>query len=297
MLANWAKQTVSSGGTGNLTLGAASAGHVTLDTAMGQGPRFLYKIEDGNNRESGVGYLSASTTLVRETVHETLVSGTYTRQGATAINVTTSAVVTIAADAGAMSYFHVPQGSIGERIVVPEGLQLSAAADNILGANTPYATNLYWPGGNISNLVCHVITGSGTGSDRLQLGIYAPSASGAPGALLVRTTDIDPSTTGRKTQPLSIGANYRLPPGYYWFVSMSNVTPRVSGYNAGGAAALLANTSMGGPGGGDWQRRYCYFTCTAVGAGWTALPASITLAAGVQIQTNFAPIVAATVVP
>lgn len=65
------EDTTTTTGTGNVTLsGTAPTGRVTFNAAFGTGPRFGYVIQssDESEWETGVGYLSASTTLVRETV-------------------------------------------------------------------------------------------------------------------------------------------------------------------------------------------------------------------------------------
>lgn len=65
------RESSTSTGTGNFTLGGAPAGgFVTFDAAYGTSQQFEYiiKSEDGSEWEVGEGHLSASTTLVRDTV-------------------------------------------------------------------------------------------------------------------------------------------------------------------------------------------------------------------------------------
>lgn len=67
------KDTTTSTGTGNLTLsGTAPTGFVNFNTAFGTGSgnTFQYVIDSsgGSEWEVGIGYLSASTTLVRSTI-------------------------------------------------------------------------------------------------------------------------------------------------------------------------------------------------------------------------------------
>jgi len=66
------KETTTSTGTGNLTTAGAVTGFITFNTAFGTGStnKFGYVIDSpgGSEWEVGIGYLSASTTLVRETV-------------------------------------------------------------------------------------------------------------------------------------------------------------------------------------------------------------------------------------
>lgn len=67
------KDTTTSTGTGNLTLsGTAPSGYQTFNTAfaLGDSNAFCYAISGGAEWETGVGYLSASTTLVRAEVFD-----------------------------------------------------------------------------------------------------------------------------------------------------------------------------------------------------------------------------------
>ena len=64
------KETSTTTGTGNLTLAGAATGFESFNTAFGTDVRFFYAIvlQSGSEWEVGQGYLSASTTLVRETI-------------------------------------------------------------------------------------------------------------------------------------------------------------------------------------------------------------------------------------
>lgn len=67
------KETSTTTGTGDATLAGAATGYQTFNTAFGNGSsttakRFWYVIEGGAEWEVGRGYLSGSTTLVREFV-------------------------------------------------------------------------------------------------------------------------------------------------------------------------------------------------------------------------------------
>ena len=71
IFADRVKDTTTTTGTGNITLsGTAPTGFVSFNTAFGTtGQRFAYCIDAGTAEwEVGIGYLSASTTLVREEV-------------------------------------------------------------------------------------------------------------------------------------------------------------------------------------------------------------------------------------
>lgn len=62
------KETSVTTGTGNITLAGAVSQFITFNTAFGLNKRFQYAIygTTGTEWESGIGYLSGTTTLVRE---------------------------------------------------------------------------------------------------------------------------------------------------------------------------------------------------------------------------------------
>lgn len=64
------KDSTTTTGTGNITLsGTAPTGYVDFNSAFGTNTRFTYCISStGSEWETGIGYLSGSTTLVREVV-------------------------------------------------------------------------------------------------------------------------------------------------------------------------------------------------------------------------------------
>ena len=63
------KDTTTTTGTGDITLsGTAPTGYQTFNAGLGTGVYFHYCIAGGAEWEVGVGYLSAATTLVRQTV-------------------------------------------------------------------------------------------------------------------------------------------------------------------------------------------------------------------------------------
>ena len=78
IVADRVKETTTTTGTGNITLaGAATGGFRTFNTAIGQGVQFYYALLDANGTgwETGCGYLTGSTTMVRDRVHQSSNSG------------------------------------------------------------------------------------------------------------------------------------------------------------------------------------------------------------------------------
>lgn len=72
LIADRVKETTSTTGTGTLTLAGAATGFRTFNNAFGQNVFFYYVILDGNGTawETGRGYMSSSTALVRDTIHK-----------------------------------------------------------------------------------------------------------------------------------------------------------------------------------------------------------------------------------
>lgn len=95
-LENWIKQTTATTGTGTITLGTAVAGFITFGDQYSDGDEVYYTITDGLNRENGLGtYTASGTTLSRDTIFETLVSGTFDNTSPTAISLSGDAVVMV----------------------------------------------------------------------------------------------------------------------------------------------------------------------------------------------------------
>jgi len=70
-LADRVKETTTTTGTGDITLAGAVAQFVSFNSAFGLSRYFQYAIvgQTGTEWEAGLGYLSGTTTLVRETVY------------------------------------------------------------------------------------------------------------------------------------------------------------------------------------------------------------------------------------
>lgn len=62
------KETSTTTGSGVLTLAGAATGFITFNTAFSTNKPFYYVIDGGSEWEVGLGYLSGSTTLVRQAI-------------------------------------------------------------------------------------------------------------------------------------------------------------------------------------------------------------------------------------
>lgn len=278
MQANWVKQAVSAGGTGALTLGSADAGNITLNSAVGVGPSFHYVIEDGNDKETGFGHLSASTTLVRDYVRETLVSGTYDNTSPTAINVTTSAKVMISATAaGVVEAMPRPCGTSAaeRRVILTPNTSISSYSTDTLVADYVYAVPFYWPGGRpIGNIYADVFTAAAAGK-LLRVGIAVPNDDWSACAVVADVGGVAADSTGLKT--FALGSALNLPAGWYVGLVCSN-----------GAPVMRCSTWSGSQDPWGWHattptykivRRYKAFT-------YGALPSTIDLINTTTVQNS-----------
>jgi len=72
MLKDRVKETTTTTGTGDITLAGAVSGFQSFNTAFGTGDFFHYAVLDSNGTawETGQGYLSGATTLVRTRIFD-----------------------------------------------------------------------------------------------------------------------------------------------------------------------------------------------------------------------------------
>lgn len=296
MFGNWLRQTTTTTGTGSITLDAVT-GFPTFNDIFGTTAYFSYTIlsdSDGTPIETGIGHMSSSTVMVRDKILATFVSSVYDDTAPSAVTLASGTKRVICAPTSGLLTPNPAAiiSAAGQKMVFPTGMTLTTNTKT-LTANTAYLSCLKWEyAAEINSLACQVTTLAGTGSDRIQLGIYGVSETGVPGNLICRTGDIAPNTTGLKTAALSSGTNKVLQPGWYWFCIGSNVGPVVTAYNGGGpGVAVTANNSpMGRLSGTSWNIGYAWWTATLSG-GWTALPSTVTLVSGVSVNADFAPTV------
>lgn len=258
MLANRVKETTTTTGTGNLTTAGAATNYQTFNTAFGLNDRFKYWIVDSTNNvwETGIGYLSGTTTLVRETVLDNS-SGTQT-----ALNLS----------AGTKNIFVAP----GEGGVVPTMPAMSALTNSekiVFSQNwnshaditlttdrVVYVPFLNTFEGQVDALQCHVETAAGT---LLRIGLYEMDADGLPGNIILESSDLDPSTTGVKTSTFTA---QHIKPGWYFIAICANGAPIMRGvsHNAAGIMTPIGIQSA------TW--RFGGHIYEANGASWTTLP-------------------------
>lgn len=258
MLANWVKQAVTAGGAGNLTLGSADSGFIDLNTAIGQGLRFPYTIEDGGNRETGIGYLSTSTTLVREAILETLVSGAYDNTSPAALNVTTAAKVMISAVASQMTRY---PGSIALDYdnlgYVSDAL---GGGNSTLGlvANRLVVSSFFLPCRvEASGMGMSVTTGA-AGNAMLGLYLSTSRSSAMLLAQIAAANQIDTTSTGDKTA--SFSSPIVLNPGFYLTAMHVSAAPTIRTNSATQPGQMSISLGATTNFGGRYSQSYTYGT-------------------------------------
>lgn len=230
MLGNWIRETTTTTGTGNLTVSSVS-GYPTINTLFPVNERFYYSILDdstGAPIECGIGYLSASTTLVRERPVASMVSGTY---DATAVSAVSLASGTKRVIVAALSQSFMPALPYAGAIT---GTGKHVGSGNVFASQSAGTSNCIdtsgrlnlWPflltyGGEFDAFVVQVSTAQ---ADKImRIGLYGTKGSnGQPSDLIVEgSTTVDLGSTGVKTTTFTSRV---LAPGWYYMAEVADAT-------------------------------------------------------------------------
>lgn len=250
MLANWVKETTATTGAGTINLGGAVAGFIAFSAAFPSGATVLYSIEDGGNRETGLGILTSGSpwTLARTTVFETLVSGTYNGAPSSGINLSGSAVVSIndAVQGFGPNSLTYPSPSLANAVLRPPGVltygndgkgggEFTATAGRIVcmpfTAYTPLKMTAI--GASISTL---------SAGGLFRVGLYTRTYDNKVGNLIVDSGNLSTSATGQVFATL--GSTLYLPAGRYFAADcVDNTTATAKGQR--GAAGAQADNWYG----------------------------------------------------
>jgi len=219
MLANWVKESTATTGTGDITLGGAPSGFIPFSQVFRDGQAVYYTIEDGANREIGIGTYNAGV-LSRTTVLETLEGGTYTGPEGSPSPITLSGSATVMVSDSA-SFFQ--QGAYKKS--TPEGYGHGIIGDNLIGFNAydaviPAADTLYLVPYLISSYITvdelwvNVVT-AGNSGEVAKAAIYdADVVARRPVNKICETGDILIDATGITRSALSVPVT--LTPGWYY---------------------------------------------------------------------------------
>jgi len=248
MLANFVKETISAGGVGALTLSGKVTSFIDFNSAVGVNKYFNYTIEDGNDREVGIGHITTSTNFVRDTVLETLVSGVLDRTSPSAINATTAAEVMIVATSQRMSPNHYPGAFVGDGLA-GMGPQQGKSTDTQGNMITGYLFMMpfrWYSSQQIDEVAISVA--AGLAGQTAHMAIYEIDADGFPGNRLIsftETTALPLDTAGVKTQAADTAID--LPAGdYYMGFTCSSTTPTFKRPQYSGPFTFLGVKSSNG---------------------------------------------------
>ena len=223
MIADFLKESVSVGGASNLTLGGAVTNYGTINSKIAVDVRFPYVIRDGSAWETGKAYLSAASTFVRETFHDSSTGS--------ALTVTTSAEVWVGASA-----FEIEercQGTAGAYHMHPyHSEQAAGSASSVDNGEIWYvAIRVEFPD-TYDAIVLDVDTQSGN----VRLGLYDVKNGNPHNLLLVHDTSTAVGVAGLQAFTFDEGSTF-LPAGHYFVGITTDGGPVFEG---------LPNDSLGG---------------------------------------------------
>lgn len=240
---NWARTTTTTTGTGDLTLSSVS-GYPTINDVVGQGQRFAYAILDdstGAPLEAGIGYLSASTTMVREKVTETYSSSTYDNTSPATLSLAsgTKRVIVTGLTRSVMAPLPYIGSGAGYKAVSNAALIGAVGSGSYNDQDTSGRLNIFpWIheyGGEIDAFIINCTT-AGSGGTILRIGLYRVGSDGNPAGLIVESGSISVSSTGAKTSTFTA---FVLPPGHYWLALLSTATTALYTGSTGTAGSVL----------------------------------------------------------
>jgi hypothetical protein len=276
-------------GTGNLTLSSVS-GYPTIANQFANSVRFQYVLlndADGKPVECGIGYVTTGTTLVREVVIATYVSGTYsTYPSAASLTGTTRVIVSPLANGAGPVLTHIHSGA--SRYYFMQNYNHTGSDTRSLTANvTMFIAGPVAIAAKISGMVCSITTAAGTGSNKIRMGIYSVAANGSPGPVIAETADGLPNSTGEKS--LAFSSAISLPPAHYYLAVISDVGPTLRASAGGGTKGNLTSPL----GANGFASQYGFGTDNNGGStfsGWTTMPTYVGLSL-TSMSTDFSPVI------
>lgn len=221
MLANNVQETTTTTGTGNITLAGASENGRTFTSQFQTNQRFTYFIDDGaGNWESGVGYLSSPNVMVREKPQD----------GSAAIPINFTAgtkqvfVAVSRLNAVSSSFGHSAVGA-SIKFSVPSNLTRVNSNSTISANRVHYIPALITHSGPYDLIGIRIITGAGTSSNKMHMGLYDINpTTGEAGTLLFSATNMDPSVAGLISASIP---EVNITPGWYYMGLWCDAAPTV----------------------------------------------------------------------
>lgn len=223
--ANRVYETSTTTGTGSLTLaGAKSSDFITFNTSRGTNRRFAYKIDNESGLwETGVAYLSASTTLVRD-----FVTG---NSSGTLAKISFTGTLQVSLDplhegSVAPSFGFTTLSSAKKWIHSASAIRMTSTK-GMTANRIWYIPFLLLRPVLVDTIGIQITAGNGSSppTNVLHLGLYdVDPNTGEAGHKLVSVTDLDPSAAAAVTGTFT---EMELQPGWYYTAAWSDATPTV----------------------------------------------------------------------
>ena len=224
MLANGAKETTTTAGTGTVTLSAVT-GFPRFSDILGVGTLVDYAIRSGDSWEWGIGTLAAGNTLARSIVNAKYESGVYSKNPASGLSLSgTSEIFCTAHSATVIPALPaMPQRGSLKRVIlngVPANYRVRTNAALVASqiAFFPYQVDLRCRVTKVGVSAGASVTGA-----QCRVGLYAMGSGGTPSTLLFESGLLEPVTGG--TDYLNTITEYDLLPGWYWGCIHTGATP------------------------------------------------------------------------
>lgn len=222
-------ETSATTGTGDITLDGAETGAITFNTARGLDARFEYIIRNvAGDWEAGIGSLSGTTTLVRETVRRNSL-GTKAK-----ISFTGALRIGIA-----RMNLRLPREVSTDNQIISDHIVDGDNFANMIATREYYLYFELRKEASVDGMGIHIQVGAGSAppTDRIHLALYETTENLYPGNRIASVVDLDPSITGLQSKSFTA---IDLTPGSYFVAYWSDVAPSVRHYdNAGAGAAGL----------------------------------------------------------
>lgn len=262
MLGNFVKETTTTSGTGNITV-AGVTGRARFSDCFAVNVPFFYSINDGNNWELGVGYLSATSTLVRAKILSTLVSGTFDDTSPAAITLSGGTCNVFATPCAQSAMPNKPSVSITNSsagYTLTSNVGVLSAASFTATADRQYYMPFHWDVARPMSLVGFRVSTAAAAGKVARIGLYSVDENGEPDILLEESGNIAVDSSGVKTYNFT---DKLYPPGWYVIGLVSNGAPV---YNS--PQYFIGNNIFGTDSTGVQSIPYKYSTETA----WSTMP-------------------------
>ena len=267
MLANWAKATTSTAGTGDLTLVAVS-GFPEFGDVFSIGQIVGYSVLNSNGEpvEEGIGCYSAVNTLTRTAVCATYTGGVYDNTAPTAVSLSGTYTVIASSVRGMAPTLPQINTAAAARYYSTPSHQLSANTRTVTAGDLVAVPFLYTSARPVDAFALE-ITGAGGGAGAVaRAGLYAVGADGLPAKRLIESADIDCSTAGVKVS--TFGA-VSIPPGWYYTLLAGKTANVVVRALNGGIGSMLVTNILGQE---AFNAPYSFTRINGWNTGWTSLP-------------------------